>query len=547
MARRRSQEAGASRGSVRVSGRMESIRIQKKERNIKLVGMVLLVIMNGVFGAFAYERMGQADRHRLVIESRKGFPCVFCGTALDDQLRLCPGCGRPKQPDPAATHPEKDTVLYPIPEELVKKHPEGLYFAIKKMVKDRTAVDEQIPVAAAPSGLSAQDDVPPEGAWGVRGQNVEARIGEAMSQIEKQYPRIKIDGAEIDTEQVYNTRKRVLTARVDEIIGKYLSKLNMNEQDKVKEQLFGELGGQQFVLKDLMQYLYLTCRESYSQSMHLDTIYSRIARYNQLTDGLKSSTKRWTDDTQEILGGQASTIISEINREIGRLSKQEQSLKIAVQQRNETKNENKQRFEEELEIQRKEINRLREMINISQDYPTKEMPIEQDGQIIYVDIDNRICFVNKGRVHGIKSGMIFKVYQDTVQRFPNEKGRIVVKEVFDQYSRGEIVIVRKLEPIVEGHIVDNPIFHPARPYTFLVGGTGLSNYLLPEFMQVVRFYGGKFERERPITNDQEEIGDDCDVLVVGIDCGPKVVDRAKAKNMYIITEKEFFERVGRIN
>ncbi|MCP4251356.1 MAG: hypothetical protein GY778_30335 [bacterium] len=95
-----------------------------------------------------------------------------------------------------------------------------------------------------------------------------------------------------------------------------------------------------------------------------------------------------------------------------------------------------------------------------------------DGRILTAKPGDDVVYISLGRKHQLTRGMVFAVY-DSEEGIPADgvaKARIEVARIFDETAECTISEVLGREMILEGDIVNNPIYDRSRALTFVVAG-----------------------------------------------------------------------------
>lgn len=95
-----------------------------------------------------------------------------------------------------------------------------------------------------------------------------------------------------------------------------------------------------------------------------------------------------------------------------------------------------------------------------------------DGRILTAKPGDDVVYISLGRKHQLTRGMVFAVY-DSERGIPADgvaKARIEVARIFDETAECTISEVLGREMILEGDIINNPIYDRSRGLTFVVAG-----------------------------------------------------------------------------
>ena len=127
---------------------------------------------------------------------------------------------------------------------------------------------------------------------------------------------------------------------------------------------------------------------------------------------------------------------------------------------------------------------------------------EADGEIIYVDNNLEIGYINLGKTDGILKGMSFEIFTYTKGGVQNNKGKIVVKEVRKNMSKVAITnIENKLNPIKAGDKIINRVYQKGKIKYFALAGEFSQKYSLEQVRRIIKQIGGEIEGQITINTD----------------------------------------------
>ncbi|MGQ0627385.1 MAG: hypothetical protein ACT4PL_04700 [Phycisphaerales bacterium] len=131
---------------------------------------------------------------------------------------------------------------------------------------------------------------------------------------------------------------------------------------------------------------------------------------------------------------------------------------------------------EELAIARGIIARLTSERKSSAIRPGDEYALV-DGEVIGIDPVDGDVLISRGRKHKIVVGMTFEVFNDAGSIKPDERGEynrgkatLEVKRIDESTSTCRVVRNPRGNPVIKGDVIANPIYDPAKRYTFLIYG-----------------------------------------------------------------------------
>jgi len=132
-----------------------------------------------------------------------------------------------------------------------------------------------------------------------------------------------------------------------------------------------------------------------------------------------------------------------------------------------------------------------------------------DGKVMRVVQDQEFCYISLGSKDHVTPGLTFTVYPPTgIPEDGKGKASIVVADVGQDTSGCRIVRQDRDNPIIEGDLVANLAFDPARTYTFVIEGAfdlhGKGRATpegAAEARVLIKQFGGKVDTEVSIDTD----------------------------------------------
>ncbi|MBI4577649.1 MAG: hypothetical protein HY722_15410 [Planctomycetes bacterium] len=186
------------------------------------------------------------------------------------------------------------------------------------------------------------------------------------------------------------------------------------------------------------------------------------------------------------------------------------------------------------------INELKEKID---DIVKKEertlASTQPDGEVVYSDNKIGFAWIDLGKKHGIRKGMVFEVVQFVKGGRQATKGRVEVKSV--DTDKAQVAILETVDasdPIVRGDYIKSPFFDKSEQQVFVFAGE-LTNttYGRRELVRKIEEIGARVD---------DEVTIETDYLIVGK--GYKDVEayqQAVPLGVYIMRENELFDYLSR--
>jgi len=157
-----------------------------------------------------------------------------------------------------------------------------------------------------------------------------------------------------------------------------------------------------------------------------------------------------------------------------------------------------------------------------------------DGKVILVDKDAGVI-IDIGRKKGVRRGLAFDVYLEKSDGTRVKRGKIEIKTVFPEISRG--ILVGGGDPaqiIYKNDIIVNPAFHPGRAKVF-VADSGFDAAKKQAFRDALAEYGSVLENDLTVRTDY---------LIIGTQKG-KLIEQAQKWGIVLIREDELNAFLGR--
>jgi NAD-dependent DNA ligase len=133
---------------------------------------------------------------------------------------------------------------------------------------------------------------------------------------------------------------------------------------------------------------------------------------------------------------------------------------------------------------------------------------EAQGRIVDPHQDERFAFITLGERDRLVRGLKFIVFQREPGGNVHWKGEVEVKEIFPMSAKVSITeTVDRFEPIIEGDVIYNPLYHPSRPKKIAFAGDfGKTKYGKEAATARIRNIGSIV---------QDQVSFDTDFLIVG--------------------------------
>lgn len=153
------------------------------------------------------------------------------------------------------------------------------------------------------------------------------------------------------------------------------------------------------------------------------------------------------------------------------------------------------KLEQELAEYEDRLQKLKKRVEIARE------GIDIDGEIIVADIVNGYVYIDLGRQHAILEGMEFDAFDIQKGGFKQDKGRIKVIKIYENYSEASMMpkTMDTDNPIAVGNYVNSIIYNPQKAKVFTFVGRLIGRYSAAELEQQIEEFGGKVLNE--ITSD----------------------------------------------
>lgn len=160
----------------------------------------------------------------------------------------------------------------------------------------------------------------------------------------------------------------------------------------------------------------------------------------------------------------------ELAAELDELSREKQRIEEEFQTKKQEKMEQHEERIQEMEAKKRELRRqLAELQRREVEITNVE---DIDGKILNGAAEERWVYINLGKDSGIKPGVRFRVMKKGKAQERIEKGKIEVKQVFENFSKCVILELKnRLDPLIEGDLIMNPIFSPKQQNVFVLAGS----------------------------------------------------------------------------
>jgi len=161
---------------------------------------------------------------------------------------------------------------------------------------------------------------------------------------------------------------------------------------------------------------------------------------------LKDRLSKATAELRSVEGG--------FRAEIRRLQQNRSRSDRALRQLREELEEKEREYD--LEVQRLKIE-LRAKLEVLRSR-MQEFIGEADGEILFVDAVLNVVTINIGAKHGVKDGMVFKVYRrdETGERV--DKGRVRVRKTDEGVAVAAVVNTLPKQGMIPGDLIESPLF-----------------------------------------------------------------------------------------
>ena len=182
-------------------------------------------------------------------------------------------------------------------------------------------------------------------------------------------------------------------------------------------------------------------------------------------------------------------------------------------------NQEKASLRDRLQEGQAEIHRLMRIIRELKKGPkVGELVLRQpDGKIAKVLLDEPVCYIDLGEKDHVTPGLSFSVYsrQSGIPENGKPKAKIVVVNVGPTTSECHVLQSDPNDPILEGDLIANVVFHPQRTYKFVVEGefdlygTGRPDPLANRTVRaLIKSFGGKISDVVSVDTDFVIMGDE---------------------------------------
>ena len=133
---------------------------------------------------------------------------------------------------------------------------------------------------------------------------------------------------------------------------------------------------------------------------------------------------------------------------------------------------------------------------------------KEDGVVVLADPRANTIYVNVGEAQKLARGLKFDVYRRAEKGTRAFKGRIEIQKVMPKLSMASIIEMKnRLDPIVNGDFIVNPVFNEERPVYFAFAGK-FKKVTQERAKKLIEQLGSKIETEVTAKTNFVIIGDD---------------------------------------
>jgi len=159
-----------------------------------------------------------------------------------------------------------------------------------------------------------------------------------------------------------------------------------------------------------------------------------------------------------------------------------------------------------LEVQRLK-NELRTMLEEVRSKMRVHVP-EADGKILVVEAALNTATIDIGMKHGVRSGMVFKVYRPDETGERVDKGRIRIRRARADVSIAEIVDTEGSEAVIPGDSLDSPLFPEGQAFCVIGIFPKKKDYLYTrwEVIEAIEQFGGRVVEKVDLNTDYVVFG-----------------------------------------
>lgn len=286
--------------------------------------------------------------------------------------------------------------------------------------------------------------------------------------------------------------------------------------------------------------------EEYSRKVtHLEDIWNaytkRITELQETIKTLETSLQKKKDEYTEILSTEKEAIaqtekeievkkgqISDLRTEKEELLKEEEEKRNTAQEENEKERNRLSELNEQEKLQEKKyknkIADLEQRISELKDEAAGQSGISRwfqnqkentnkqdipDGEIIYVNENLNIAYIDIGRNQGAVPGLQFDIFRYGKGGEKIIKGKAEIKKVDDKMSMvGITELADTLNPINSGDKIINSVYDRNKTKYFVVAGKLIQKYSLQQVKRMVSNIGGTVEDEITAKTDFVILGED---------------------------------------
>ena len=267
----------------------------------------------------------------------------------------------------------------------------------------------------------------------------------------------------------------------------------------------------------------------------LNSLRDQLAQQNAELDGLRGQVRQLRADGQKMadeqtlqtasLTGEKTTLITKASvvheEHVAQLDTAKVDLEKARNESAQKLAEAKAKIEElSLTIGRLErtyaalevkyANSLKETLEVG------EVARKSDGEIIRVVEGADVCYIDKGRKHGMAPDLTFAVYDASgVTKTGAGKASLIITKVMEDVSECRYRDLKAAMGVFVGDVIANVAYDPKRTYRFVVEGFfdlyndgQASAQGTEEVKGLIRRFGGEIMSEINVTTDFVVVGDE---------------------------------------
>lgn len=202
-----------------------------------------------------------------------------------------------------------------------------------------------------------------------------------------------------------------------------------------------------------------TRKEEYTSNLSLQEKRLRVRR-EQLKNRLNSIRSRISSYSSDL---------QSLEADLDKLKRQKERLSRKHQEKMEKQKEAHQKKIQELQAKHTKLER--DLKELQKREATVTNIQEIDGKILEERTNSNWVYINLGSDTNIQPGVRFEVFEKRKGGKRRTKGKIEVKQVFDNFSKCIVLEQRfKLNPILGGDFITNPLFSADDQKVFVLAG-----------------------------------------------------------------------------